>query len=471
MSAARAVAAQSVRVWWREGRLAAVLGVLAVLGALSVTLSVQRAAESERDRLAAEAVDRATFLNQGARNPHSAAHFSRFAFRPLSPTAALDPGIGPYAGVAVWMEAHRQDPANLRAAEDRVELGRFADLSPAWLLQVLAPLLIIALAFDALAGERERGTWPLLLGSGATARSLLRGKLLALMGVFAPPVLLLALAQLLAGGVYTGETVLRSSGWALGHLAYLGVWMLLALAASLRAARARTALVVLLAGWTLACLIAPRLSIAVAQAQVPIPTASEFAAAVKQDLDQGLDGQSPPDVRRAQFEQQLLAEYAVERLEDLPVSLAGLSLQASERYGNLVFDRHYGELIGLYRSQENWQRWGVLLGPLASLQQISMAAAGTDMAHHVEFIQQAETRRREIIETLNMDQAIHGVGLEMRYEADAALWENVPEFTYRLPSWAALSARQWADWLLLAAWLGLAWWLARRTAVSMERAQ
>jgi len=471
MSAARAVAEQTLRLWWREGRLAAVLVVLTVLGVLSVALSLQRAAESERDRLAAEAVDRVTFLNQGVRNPHSAAHFSRFAFRPLSPTAALDPGIGPYAGIAVWMEAHRQDPANLRAAEDRVELGRLADLSPAWLLQVLAPLLIIALAFDALAGERERGTWPLLLGSGVTARDLMRGKWLALRAVFVPPVVLLALIQVLAGGVHGGESLLRSAGWALGHLAYLMVWMLLALAVSLRAARARTALIILLAGWALATLIAPRLSIALAEAQAPIPTARDFAAAVKKDMDEGLDGQSPPEVRRAQFQQQLLAEYGVERVEDLPVSLAGMSLQEAERYGNLVFDRHYGELTRLYRAQEGWRRWGAVLGPLASLQQISMAAAGTDMGHHVDFIQQAETSRREIIEVLNMDQATHGVGLEMRYQADTALWQQVPEFSYHLPSWVALAARQWADWLLLAAWLGVALWLARRTAVQMERAQ
>jgi len=471
MSAARAVAAQTLRLWWREGRLAAVWAVLVLLGALSVTLSIQRVAESERDRLAAEAVDRATFLNQGTRNPHGAAHFSRFAFRPFSPTAALDPGIGPYAGVAVWLEAHRQDPANLRAAEDRVELGRLADLSPAWLLQVLAPLLIIALAFDALAGERERGTWPLLLGSGVSVQCLMRGKLLALMAVFAPMVVLLALAQLIASQAHSADTLLRSAGWALAHLLYLGVWMLLALALSVRASRARTALVVLLAGWSAASLIAPRVAIALAEQQVPIPTASAFAAAIKHDFDHGLDGQSPPDVRRAQFQQQLLAEYGVERLEDLPVSVSGMSLQEAERYGNLIFDRHYGQLLDLYRAQERCRRWGSVLGPLPALQQISMSSAGTDMAHHTDFIHQAETQRREIIAMLNMHQAIHGVGLEMRYEADASLWQQVPEFSYQQPSSASLLARQWPDWLLLVAWSGLALWLARRSARQMEHAR
>jgi len=229
--------------------------------------------------------------------------------------------------------------------------------------------------------------------------------------------------------------------------------------------------VVLLAGWALATLIAPRLSVALAEAEVPIPTASAFAAAVQKDLAEGLDGQSPPNVRRDRFRAQLLAEYGVERVEDLPVSFAGMSLQEAERYGNEIFDHHYGQLTGLYRAQERWRRLGALLGPLPLVQQISMAAAGTDIAHHVEFIQQAETQRREIIEVLNMNQATHGVGLEMRYEADATLWQTVPEFSYRLPPAASLFARQWSDWLLLALWLGLAWWCTRAVAARMERAQ
>ena len=95
MSAMRAIAGQTLRLWWREGRLPGVLLLMVLLGALSATLSIQRASESERDRIAAEATDRETFANQGARNPHSVAHFSRFAFRPTAPLAALDPGIGP----------------------------------------------------------------------------------------------------------------------------------------------------------------------------------------------------------------------------------------------------------------------------------------------------------------------------------------------------------------------------------------
>ncbi|MDO4709354.1 MAG: DUF3526 domain-containing protein [Pseudomonadota bacterium] len=473
MSAVRAIAAQSLRLWSRERRLPGVLLLLAVLGLLSVSLSIQRAHESERDRLAAEATDRDTFANQGARNPHSVAHFSRFAFRPLAPTAALDPGIGPYAGVAVWMEAHYQDPANLRAAEDRVELGRFTDLSPAWLLQVLAPLLVIALAFDALAAERERGTLPLLLGNGIRAHTLLAGKGLALGLVFGLPLLLLAAAQLAASRATAeaGELLLRVLAWTLAHALYLGAWIVLALAVSLRARRARIALVTLLAAWTLATLIAPRLAIGMAETLAPTPSAAEFSAAIARDLREGMDGHDPADARREAFKQKVLAEYGVERIEDLPVSFAGLALQEGERYGHIVFDKHFGALAESYRAQQGWRRLGAVAGPLPALQQVSMAAAGTDIDHHIDFVNQAEAQRRVIIGMLDKHMTEHAAGQDFAYLAEPSLWKRIPEFTYSLPRYAALAARQVADWLLLLGWLLLALWLAATAAKHVETAK
>ena len=473
MSAVRAIASQSLRLWWRERRLPGVLLLIVLLGALSASLSIQRAHETERDRIAAEATDRDTFANQGARNPHSVAHFSRFAFRPLAPTAALDPGISPYAGVAVWMEAHYQDPANLRAAEDRVELGRFTDLSPAWLLQVLAPLLVIALAFDALAAERERGTLLLLRGSGVRMRTLMAGKGLALGLVLGLPLLLLAVAQLAASWATAeaGELLLRVLAWTLAHALYLGAWIALALAVSLHASRARIALVMLLAAWTLATLIAPRLAIGMAEALAPTPTATEFSAAIARDLREGMDGHDPADTRREAFKQKVLAEYGVERIEDLPVSFAGLALQEGERYGHLVFDKHFGALAASYRAQQGWRRLGAVAGPLPALQQLSMAAAGTDIDHHIDFINQAEAQRRAIIGTLDKHMTEHAAGQDFAYLADPSLWKRIPEFSYILPRYAALAASQVLDWLLLLGWLLLTLGLARSAAKQAEAAK
>lgn len=469
----RAVATQTLRLWWREGRLPVVVVLLVVLGALSATLSLQRTAQSERDRIAAEAVERATFANQGARNPHSVAHFSRFAFRPLAPTAALDPGIGPYAGVAIWLEAHWQDPANLRAAEDRVELGRLAELSLAWLWQVLAPLLVIALAFDALAGERERGTLPLLLANGTSSRTLLLGKACALALVLGVPLLLAAFGQLVMAWPQApgGDVLLRIGAWTLAHALYLAAWIMLALAVSLWVTRARTALVALLAAWTLATLIAPRLAIDMAGQWASVPDGGEFSAAIARDLREGMDGHNPADARREAFKQKVLKDYGVTRIEDLPVSFAGLALQESERYGHQVFDRHFGALLESYRAQEHWRRLGTLAGPLPALQQVSMSAAGTDISHHADFMAQAEAQRRVIVRTLDEDLINNGAGQDFGYLANPALWGTIPEFEYTLPRHATLLAQQSWDWLILAGWLLLTIWLALRATKRAEAAR
>lgn len=475
MSTARTVAGQTLQLWWRDRRLPIVLLLLSSLGVLSTLLSVQRVIEAERDRVAAEAVERATFANQGARNPHSVAHFSRFAFRPSSPAAALDPGISPYAGVAIWLEAHWQDPANLRAAEDRVELGRFADLSLAWLMQILAPLLVVALAFDALAGERERGTLPLAQGAGVGLGALLRGKALALGSIFGGIlvglVCLQAAMALARADGQQSDTLLRIGAWTLGYAFYLFAWILLALAVSLRCARSRSALLVLLAAWTLATLIMPRLAITWAERIAPAPTPEAFAAAVARDLRDGLNGHDPADTRREAFKQKVLAEYGVQRVEDLPVSFAGLALQESERYGHIVFDRHFGALAATYRAQEHWRRLGALFGPLSALQQVSMGAATTDIAHHVQFMDQAERQRRKIIRMLDEDMIRHGAGQDFEYQADPSLWSKIPEFKYTPPRYLDVFDRYRWDGAILLGWALLALLAAWRMTVWMERAR
>lgn len=474
-TATRAAAAQLRRTLWRDRRLAVALGLIAVLGLLSLLIAGQRAAESERDRLAAEAVDRETFAAQGARNPHSVAHFSRFAFRPQASTALLDPGIGAYAGSAVWMEAHYQNPSNLRAAEDRVELGRFAELSLAWLVQVLMPLLIVALGFDALAGERERGTLAMVRGAGTPLATLVRGKALALAQVFIGALLALVAVQLaialISGEARIGDLVLRAAAWAAANALYLGVWIALTLAASLHFSRARSALIALLAAWTLSALIAPRLAATLADSIAPAPAPGAFAADIRRDIDQGMDGHDPADARRQAFERRVLAQYGVDNVEDLPVSFAGLSLQESEEYGNKVFDKHFGRLGDAYRVQQDWRRAAALLGPLPVLQHLSMAAAATDIAHHLDFVDQAEAKRREIVAMLNQDMIEKGAGRDFDYLADPALWRRTPEFAYAPPAFARLAPRHALDAGLLLAWAVLAALLLRAAVRRAERPQ
>ena len=166
------IARKELRESLRDGRFRVLaVGVLALLvaGLAAGWLDTREARQTIES---ARAADHATWLGQGARNPHSAAHFGHYAFKPRPVLSALDRGVDAYLGTAVWLEAHWQDPFALRPAEDRTALQRFGELSAAFTLQVLAPLLVIFLGFAGFAGERERGTLRQLASLGLEARTL-----------------------------------------------------------------------------------------------------------------------------------------------------------------------------------------------------------------------------------------------------------------------------------------------------------
>jgi ABC-2 type transport system permease protein len=91
------------------------------------------------------------------KNPHSAAHYGVYAFKPKSQLAIVDTGIDPYVGVATWLEAHKQNEFKYRPAQDRTAVQRFGELTGAEVLQVLLPLFIVLLTFSAFSASASRG--------------------------------------------------------------------------------------------------------------------------------------------------------------------------------------------------------------------------------------------------------------------------------------------------------------------------
>ena len=60
-----------------------------------------------------------------------------YAFKPKSPLAMVDTGVDPYIGVAVWLEAHKQNEFKFRPAQDRTAVQRFGEMTGAEVLQLL----------------------------------------------------------------------------------------------------------------------------------------------------------------------------------------------------------------------------------------------------------------------------------------------------------------------------------------------
>ena len=438
----------------RDGRFRWCSTLVGALLLVSLGHGWVQAREAQQELAAAQATAREHWESQGEKNPHSAAHYGIYAFKPRLALSFVDEGIDPYAGTSVWLEAHRQNDFLLRPAQDATAAQRVGALTAAQVLQHLVPLLIILLAFGALAGERERGTLRQLLSTGIGRRELAVGKSLGIAGALA--LLLVPAAVVGAAALVVGSPGPASSPLARGtvlagvYLAYFTAFLALSLAVSAWARSSRTALVLLLGVWVMNGLVAPRVAVDLSKWLHPTPSAVEFARTMERELDSGVDGISRPD--RAALTESLLMEYGVERIEDLPINESGVYLQESEEFGNRIFDRNYGALWDTFERQGNVHETLAVAAPLLAVRTLSMGLAGTDVEQHRHFATAAEAYRRELMRRMNGDLAANSRSGEV-YLAGPELWAEVPPLEYDAPSLGWVLGNRILSLAVLGIWL------------------
>ncbi|MET0321166.1 MAG: DUF3526 domain-containing protein, partial [Duganella sp.] len=162
-----------------------------------------------------------------------------------------------------------------------------------------------------------------------------------------------------------------------------------------------------------------------------------------------------------QHKQQLLRQYGVTDVRDLPVNWSGVSLLRGEEHGNAVFDRHYGQLYATLQRQSDAMALAGWLSPMVAIAGLSSRLAASDTAAHLAFVRSAEAHRRVIQVMLNTEVMRHPDRAGVRYEADAALWQRIPPlaFSYGAVQWRALLEQYllpllalWASSTVLAAY-------------------
>lgn len=360
------IAGQQWRLLVRDRRLA-ILGIaLMLVLCTTALLATALRGEQERERRAAQTEEARVWESQGSANPHGAAHFGRYVFKPISPLAVVDPGLLPQLGTALKLEAHANNPARNRGIDGGTALDRFGALSPATMLQVLAPLLVILSGFAAFSGEPARALLRQELAAGAAPAALMAGRLA---GLAVMVVLLLSLATLAAGVALGfsggGARDFAALFWMmLGYALYLFAFAALTLAASAVFASARSALVILLAFWAFATLFVPRVAPSIAEAAVPTATGPAFEAAVTQEVREGPSGHDSQDARLERLRRETMRRYSVSKIEDLPIDFNGVALLQGEALSTTIYLRHFAALYDGYDGQAVVQRALALLSPL-----------------------------------------------------------------------------------------------------------
>jgi len=465
----RAIARHECRTAWRSRTVQVLAAVLALLlGAAGVVGQARYAAESaQRQRY--QALVGEQFAAQPDRHPHRVSHYGYLLFRPRAPLGFFDTGVESFAGTSIFLEAHRQNTANFSAASQGGGNDRFGELTLATVLQFFLPIFIFAVAGVSVTREREAGTLSLLLCQGASWADVVWGKfcgtLLLLAAVVVPGTVLTAIwLAAHGGGHWNGDAATRALALAAVHGLFLAGCTAVSVAVSARQQTSRAALVWLIAAWFGLWVVLPRVLPVLASAVQPVPARASFDADVEARVMELGDAHNPDDPVFARLRESTLRQYGVARVEDLPFNYSGLVMAKGEEATTEAFREHMARLREVFHRQGRLVEWAGVVSPYVAIRLASMALAGADVAHQLEFERQAEDYRFRLIQSLNDLHRIEVAPAHDRYGAivngaptrariDATHFDDLPAFDYAAPGAAWAVAEQWGG--LLAGAVGL----------------
>ncbi len=386
--------------YWRRSRLGVLAGLALLLLVIASTISTVVQVESERalrENFQTSAED--TFKEQPDRHPHRMVHYGHYVFRAPAPLAIIDPGVDVHTGTIMFLEGHRQNSAVFSPQYAAAQAGPFAQLTPAFAYQILVPLLLIIIGFATISREREGKTDYLLVTSTVSPIELWLGKTLALSTVALVALIPLGIALILA--VLQGEGVGIVVVFLLGYVLYLVCWSSLITAVSAWTRRSALSLSLLLASWILLCVIMPRLAGTVANTALPLDGKIVKDMEVTRALREEGDGHNANDPAFQQLRAQILAQYNVEHIEDLPVNFRGIVASNSEATLTDILNEFADERMAQELAQSNLVRWMSPLSPALAAKAFSVQLASTDLKQHHRFLRDAEALRFDFVQKLN----------------------------------------------------------------------
>lgn len=290
-------------------------------------------------------------------------------FLPPQPLAYLVPGISNDIGRnTTVMGRGGLRPENSRFGDEPLlALFRFVDLE--FTFQVVLSLLAILFAYDAICGERERGTLQLTFSQAVPRATYILGKIAgSLLALTVPLLIPLAagalLLPLMGVPMLPRDWLLLSLILGSGML-YIGAILGLSVMVSALTRRSSTSFVLLLSLWVVGVLIVPRASVLLAARSVEVPS-----------MDQLLSQRSRLRAQLWRDDQATINTFMREQLSDVRgedgSEERGSAMQASIAAFNTKFDelaverqRKLADLDArLTEERNNRQRWqqGLALG-------------------------------------------------------------------------------------------------------------
>lgn len=439
MSALQHIVLDEWRFWKRTKLGATVLLIGAVLTLASVVINSIEINASSHARAHLQQSAEARFLEQPDRHPHRMVHYGHYVFRTPAPLSIIDPGVDAFTGTAIFLEGHRQNSAMFSEQRQSGGLTRFSSLTPSFLIQVLSPLFIIMMGYASLTREKEAGTLNIMITQGTSLLTIVFGKLLALMGGGLLFLIPLILASLWAG--LQGESGVVSVSFITGYVIYTLIWASIVVTVSMLANKNSASFTLLISTWILLCILLPRLGSSAAMAWEPSPGKLETDFAVLEALRKLGDGHNASDPAFTQLKTNLLAQYEIEDIEDLPINFRGVVAEYSEKKLTLVLNTFADTRMQEELAQAQIARQFGWLSPAVAIRSFSTRIAGSSLETHHRFLREAEALRFKFVQSLNK---VHQDNLDYdldinRYKdaqtaqkarVDASNWEVLGSFRF-----------------------------------------
>ncbi|MDO3426782.1 DUF3526 domain-containing protein [Chryseobacterium sp. APV1] len=396
------------------------------------------------------------------KHPHRMAHYGYLVFRIGHPLSIFDNGLDDYLGNVIFLEAHKQNTANLSEAGSSGILVRFGAFSSAFILQAIVPLIILFLGFGLIVREREDATLKILTVQGASPKAILWGKVLGLWQfslVFLIPVIPVVLLM----GIWTEDSdfsdILSRTGVIFpAYMIYYFFFSTLTVLISAQSKASSSALISLIGSWLVLVIFLPKGIQFAAQNLYPTPSRIAFETQVEEDVLKIGDSHNPDDPHFKHIKDSLLAKYNVKTTDELPVNYGGIVMKEGERISAKLYVDHLKKLQNQYQQQQKLNEIFGFINPVMAIKNLSMTASGTDYFAYRQFQNQAESYRYKLAQQMNDLQIEHISNIKPKEgEKPAAVghenWQKFPDFRYEFTSLKESLSHQFLSLAAIIFWL------------------
>lgn len=339
-------------------------------------------------------------------------------FLPPQPVASLVMGVSNDIGRTMEIQGRGELTAeDSRYGDDPIyAVFRFLDLD--FIFQIVLSLFAILFAYDAINGEKERGTLRLTFANPVPRGSYIIGKMLGSLSGLAIPLLIPILIGSLV--LLVMHIPLQSSDWSrlalvivFGFL-YFGAFLALSLFISCVTEKSSHSFLLLLIIWILSVMVVPRIAVLLAGRAVEVPSVDElaskksrYAASVWQDdrkkmADYKMTPGTPANEVLKEF-QKFMSEMGDEREKKI------------QEFGKRLNEDRSNK----QRIQENLAFGLSLVSPSAVFSLASTAISGTGLRLSNNFQREAESYQRAYGEFMKEKTGMNpGGGMVFRISTD-----------------------------------------------------